>query len=96
MELYIWGVEPKIVVKPPKSSILIGFSIIFTIHFGGFPHIFGLTPIWRYMEGDGGAKIFPASYRGGQRCPRTFGGFNYKTSSFFFLRGNFREFCVKS
>ena len=21
----------------PKSSILIGFSIIFTIHFGGFP-----------------------------------------------------------
>ncbi len=25
----------------PKSSILIGFSIIFTIHFGGFPPIFG-------------------------------------------------------
>ena len=23
--------------KTPKSSILIGFSIIFTIHFGGFP-----------------------------------------------------------
>ena len=29
---------------PPKSSILIGISIIFTIHFGGFPTIFGLTP----------------------------------------------------
>ena len=29
---------------PPKSSILIGFSLIFTIHFGGFPPIFGLTP----------------------------------------------------
>ena len=29
---------------PPKSSILIGFSIIFTIHFGGFPPIFGSTP----------------------------------------------------
>ena len=28
----------------PKSSILIGFSIIFTIHFGGFPPIFGSTP----------------------------------------------------
>ncbi len=26
---------------PPKSSILIGFSIIFTIHFGGFS-----TPIF--------------------------------------------------
>ena len=32
----IW-VFPKIVV-PPKSSILIGFSIIFTIHFEGFSH----------------------------------------------------------
>ena len=30
----IW-VFPKIVGFPPKSSILIGFSIIFTIHFGG-------------------------------------------------------------
>ena len=29
----------------PKSSILIGFSIIFTIHFGGFPPIFGNTHI---------------------------------------------------
>ena len=26
---------------PPKSSILIGFSIIFTIHFGGNTTIFG-------------------------------------------------------
>ena len=29
----------------PKSSISIGFFIIFTIHFGGFPPIFGSTPI---------------------------------------------------
>ena len=29
----------------PKSSILIGFSLIFTIHFGGFPPIFGNTHI---------------------------------------------------
>ena len=29
----------------PKSSILIGFSIIFTIHFGGFTLIFGNTHI---------------------------------------------------
>ena len=28
----------------PKSSILIGFSMIFTIHFGGFPPIFGEHP----------------------------------------------------
>ena len=31
---------------PPKSSILIGFSIIFTIHFGGKPPIFGNTLIY--------------------------------------------------
>ncbi len=30
----------------PKSSSLIGFSIIFTIHFGVFPPIFGLTPTY--------------------------------------------------
>ena len=35
----IW-VFPKIVV-PPNHPIVIGFSIIFTIHFGGFPPIFG-------------------------------------------------------
>ena len=35
------GVEPKNNGKTPKSSILIGVSIIFTIHFGGFPPIFG-------------------------------------------------------
>ena len=29
----------------PKSSILIGFSIIFTIHFGVFPPIFGNTHV---------------------------------------------------
>ena len=31
----------------PKSSMLIGCSIIFTIHFGVFLPIFGLTPIFR-------------------------------------------------
>ena len=30
---------------PPKSSILMGFSIIFTIHFGGNTPIFGNTRI---------------------------------------------------
>ena len=38
----ITGGFPKIVGFPPKSSILIGFSIIFTIHFGVAP-IFGNT-----------------------------------------------------
>ena len=32
-----WGVFPKKNGKTPKSSILIGFSLIFTIHFGGPP-----------------------------------------------------------
>ena len=36
-------VFPKIVGFTPKSSILMGFSIIFTIHFGCFPTIFGNT-----------------------------------------------------
>ena len=36
---------PEIVGFPPKSSILIRvFQYIFTIHFGGFPPIFELTP----------------------------------------------------
>ena len=37
----------------PKSSILIWFSIIFTIHFGGFPPpMFGSTPIWDWYHSD--------------------------------------------
>ena len=43
----IW-VFPKIVGFPPKSSILIGFSIIFTIHFGVL--LFLETPIWMCVE----------------------------------------------
>ena len=35
--------------KPPKSSILIGFSIIFTIHFG--VPLFLETPILLYVDG---------------------------------------------
>ena len=38
------GVFPKIYSGTLKSWILIGFSIIFTIHFGGFP-LFLETPI---------------------------------------------------
>ena len=41
----------------PKSSILIGFSIIFTIHFGGKPPIFGNTYIpknHKKPQGNGG------------------------------------------
>ena len=44
----IW-VFPKI-MGIPKSSILIGFSIIFTIHFGVKPPIFGNTHIKRSWE----------------------------------------------
>ena len=39
---------PKIVV-PPNHPILIGFSIIFTIHFGVFP-LFLETPIWEELH----------------------------------------------
>ena len=35
----------------PKSSILIGFSIILSIHFGGFTPIFGNIHI-RYKNGE--------------------------------------------
>ena len=47
----ILGVAPILwmftkIVVPPKSSILIGFSMIFTIHFGGKPHHFWETPIY--------------------------------------------------
>ena len=38
---------------PPKSSILIGFSIIFTIHFGGFYPYFLETPIYIYNTFNG-------------------------------------------
>ena len=34
----------------PKSSILIGFSMKFTIHFGGFTPIFGSTPIFIFSK----------------------------------------------
>ena len=45
-DVRIIGVEPKIgvVFLPPKSSILIGFSLIFTIHFG--VPLFLETPIY--------------------------------------------------
>ena len=45
----------------PKSSILIEFSIIFTIHFGGFPPIFGNTHIG-VSPGFGGLIFGPSLY----------------------------------
>ena len=45
--IYIW-IFPKIVGFPPKSSILIGFSIL-NHPFGGTP-IFGNTHIWQWIE----------------------------------------------
>ena len=60
------------VVKPPKSSILIGFSIIFTIHFGFFPPIFGNTHIYssfsKHGETTPGAGSVDGS-AGGWRSP---------------------------
>ena len=46
----IW-VFPKIVGFPPKSSILIRFSIIFTIHFGGFSPYFWKHPYTLFSPG---------------------------------------------
>ena len=42
--------------KPPKSSILIGFSIIFTIHFG--VPLFLETPIYIYIPGVSKGLLF--------------------------------------
>ena len=48
MDLEKKRVFPKMVGFPPKSSnhpfVSRGFSMIFTIHFGVFPPIFGSTP----------------------------------------------------
>ena len=44
------GSWTEIVGFPPKSSILIGFSIIFTIHFGVYTSIFGNTHIFPILE----------------------------------------------
>ena len=41
----------------PKSSILIGFSMIFTIHSGVFPPIFGNTHMW-LKEGQDVLSVF--------------------------------------
>ena len=46
--LLIYGWFPKMVVFPPNHPISIGFSIIFTIHFGVFP-LFLETPIYLEM-----------------------------------------------
>ena len=47
----IW-VFPKIGVDPPKSSILIGFSILCSIHFVFFPPIF-----WMKLHAKGGCYM---------------------------------------
>ena len=54
---YIW-MFPKIVV-PPNHPTLIGFSIIFTIHFGGNTPIFGNTHIYIYIYTLQGTNISP-------------------------------------
>ena len=51
LKVYL-GVKPKIgvVFTPQIIHLFIGFSMIFTIHFGGFTTpIFGLTPIWTVL-----------------------------------------------
>ena len=46
-------------LKRMVSILFSGFSIIFTIHFGGFTPIFGSTPIWeKRMLGGGNSNIF--------------------------------------
>ena len=45
------------VFTPPNHPILIGFSMIFTIHFGGKPAIFGNTYVFPIEHGD-----FPLLY----------------------------------
>ena len=58
---------PKIGI-PPKSSIFIGFSILFTIHFGVFPlflettHLaarchFDPTKVFDFLASEGGGMI---------------------------------------
>ena len=76
--LDIWMFLKIGVVKPPKSSILIGFSIIFTIHFGCFPPIFGKHPLCFLFDDD----FF---------CPKKNTNFNWDQEmglSFFFWGGN--------
>ena len=50
-DLYIW-VFSKIVGFPPSSSIFLGFSMIFTIHFGCFPYFWKhpYRTMEKYME----------------------------------------------
>ena len=48
----------------PKSSILIGFSIIFTIHFGGKLPLFLETPIsksWKNTRQHGVVVLIPSN-----------------------------------
>ena len=56
----------------PKSSILIGFSIIFTIHFGGFPpwkHPYGSQLDWLHLrtQAENEKKIKQSSPRNADR-----------------------------
>ena len=58
----------------PKSSIFIGFSIIFTIHFGGNTPIFGSTPTYfPYDPSEASPPFFAAKASSGG------GGFGWKT-----------------
>ena len=42
----IWVFPKRVGFSPPNHRISIGFSMIFTIHFGFFPPISGFPPIW--------------------------------------------------
>ena len=42
----LWVALQKYWVSPQIIPFLIGFSIMFTIHFGGFTPIFGVPPIY--------------------------------------------------
>ena len=57
---------PKIVGFSSKSSILIGVFIIFTIHFGGFPPIFGITHLMVQLTGCFTPEFNPLNFFGGE------------------------------
>ena len=56
---------PKIGGFPPKSSIFIGFSIIFTIHFGVYTPILGSTPISTNTHGLLDSSVLATVFRAG-------------------------------
>ena len=64
----LYGCFPKMVGFPPKSSILIGFSIVFTIHFGGKPPIVGNTQTLHQPKNHGALEDSKQVVQGVVRC----------------------------